>query len=93
MRLQVGLSSMLQGLSGRHSARLRNEPEESAHTLQLEIATAHREWQAAQQYFQVVSDPELVDHAIFNLEAAQRKYMYLFRRMRDGRTGNSNQEA
>jgi hypothetical protein len=42
-----------------------------------EIREAHREWIRAQKYFQWVSDPELVDHAIFTEEAARKKYIYL----------------
>ncbi|MGI6359029.1 MAG: YaaL family protein [Bacillota bacterium] len=40
---------------------------------------ARREWQNAQRYFECVSDPELVDHAILLRDAAQKKYMYLLR--------------
>jgi len=42
-----------------------------------QIREAHQEWVRAQKYFQWVSDPELVDHAIFAEEAARRKYIYL----------------
>jgi hypothetical protein len=41
------------------------------------VHTARQEWVAAQSYFENVSDPELVDYAIFKQEAAKRKYMYL----------------
>jgi hypothetical protein len=61
--------------------------------LQAQVDAAHREWQAAQQYFQMVSEPELVDHAIFTLEAAQRKYMYLFRQVRQSREGSGQPEG
>jgi len=46
------------------------------------LADAHQEWQAAQNYFENVSDPELVDHAIYLLEAAEKKYTYLLRQVR-----------
>jgi len=42
-----------------------------------QIREAQQEWVRAQKYFQWVSDPELVDHAIFAEEAARRKYIYL----------------
>jgi hypothetical protein len=64
-----------------------------AKELQGQVDAAHREWQAAQQYFQMVSEPELVDHAIFTLEAAQRKYMYLFRQLRQSHAGAGQHEA
>jgi len=48
-----------------------------------EIKKAHQDWIKAQNYFQSVSEPELVDHAIFNEEAARRKYMYLLKKARN----------
>jgi hypothetical protein len=44
------------------------------------IGRARDEWKAATNYFEMVSDPDLVDHAIYLLEAAERKYMYLLKR-------------
>jgi hypothetical protein len=51
--------------------------------LKEQVEVAKRELQAAEQYFQAVSEPELIDHAIFAVEAARRKYHYLFRRLRE----------
>ena len=48
------------------------------------IEQARREWLAAKAYFENVSEPELVDHAIYLVEAAEKKYMYLLRKARDG---------
>jgi len=45
-----------------------------------EIAAAKREWEAAKNYFEYVSEPELIDYAVFALEAAKRKYMYLLKK-------------
>lgn len=47
--------------------------------LQAEIEQAREEWAIAQQHIDHVSDPELIDHAIYYLEAAERKYGYLLR--------------
>lgn len=44
------------------------------------VDEARREWQSARAHFENVTDPELVDHAIYAIEAAERKYMYLLRR-------------
>lgn len=49
-----------------------------AHVLQA-VEEARREWVTARMYFDSVTDPDLVDHAIFSIEAAERKYMYLLR--------------
>ena len=39
-----------------------------------QVAEAFREWKAVEDYFQQVSDPRLVDHAIYLLKAAEEKY-------------------
>ncbi|MHB8928741.1 MAG: YaaL family protein [Bacillota bacterium] len=44
------------------------------------VEHARRDWLAAKSYFEAVTDPDLVDHAIYVLEAAERKYMYLIKR-------------
>jgi hypothetical protein len=46
------------------------------------IHEAREEWQTALNYFENVSDPELVDFAIYRVEAARRKYMYLLKQAR-----------
>lgn len=46
------------------------------------VHAARQEWYAAQSYFENVSDPELVDYAIYKIEAAKRKYMYLLKEAR-----------
>lgn len=48
-----------------------------------EIKHAHQEWIRAQKYFECVTDPDLVDHAIFVEEAARRKYIYLLKKARE----------
>ncbi|MGQ9779605.1 MAG: YaaL family protein [Bacillota bacterium] len=47
--------------------------------LAMAIAAARDEWLTAQRFFECVSDPDLVDQAIYSIEAAERKYMYLLR--------------
>ena len=47
--------------------------------LEEKIEEAKTEWQEARKYFDLVSDPELVDYAIYLLEAAERKYQYLLK--------------
>lgn len=51
------------------------------HMLQA-VEQARREWVTARLYFESVTDPDLVDHAIYSIEAAERKYMYLLRQAR-----------
>ncbi|HEY3365268.1 MAG TPA: DUF2508 family protein [Symbiobacteriaceae bacterium] len=61
--------------------------------LMSQVQAAHREWQAAQNYFQEVSEPNLVDVAIFSMEAAQRKYMHLVRQLRNNQGEPLDQEG
>lgn len=44
------------------------------------VEQARAEWLAAKTYFDNVTDPDLVDHAIYSIEASERKYMYLLKR-------------
>ncbi len=48
-------------------------------SLQEAVIEARAEWLSARQYFECVSEPDLVDQAIYSMEAAERKYMYLLR--------------
>lgn len=47
-----------------------------------QVENAKNDWLAARSYFDNLSDPELVDYAIYSLEAAERKYMYLLKRLK-----------
>lgn len=58
-----------------------NRSPEDAEFLSL-VQAAKLEWQTAQNYFEHVSDPELVDYAIYKLEATCRRYMYLLKQAR-----------
>lgn len=40
---------------------------------------ARQEWLETKNYFNNVSDPELVDHASYLMRAAESKYMYLLK--------------
>jgi len=46
------------------------------------ILEAKEEWNHAQNFFENVSDPDLVDYAIYRLEAARIKYRYLLKQAR-----------
>ncbi|MEW6725257.1 MAG: YaaL family protein [Bacillota bacterium] len=49
------------------------------------VDEARREWQTALAYFETVTDPDLIDQAIFMIEAAEKRYMYLLRLVRESR--------
>ncbi len=46
------------------------------------IRLAHKQWKAKELYFQEVTDPDLVDYAIFELEASKLKYIYLLKKLK-----------
>ena len=43
---------------------------------------ARHEMEAARRQFDEVSDPDLVDHAIFRLQAAERHFVFIVRQAR-----------
>lgn len=47
--------------------------------LTVAVEEARVEWSAARRYFEIVSEPDLIDQAIYSLQAAERKYMYLLK--------------
>lgn len=46
------------------------------------VEQARREWVSAQSYYNSVSDTDLVDHAVYLMQAAEKKYTYLLKRAR-----------
>ena len=54
-----------------------------------EIKAAQLEIKNAENFFQYVSDPELVDVAIYDLEAKKSKYSYLIRKAKENGVKNS----
>ncbi len=50
-----------------------------------EIRAALQKWKDATRFFESVSDPELMDYAIYDMEAARRRYMFLLRQKGRGK--------
>ncbi|ABR50841.1 hypothetical protein Amet_4775 [Alkaliphilus metalliredigens QYMF] len=48
-----------------------------------QVLNAHEEWKNAEGFFHNVSDPDLVDHAIYKLEAAKTRYIYLLKKAKE----------
>ena len=65
-------------LSNSFKAKEKTEEEKMLESLKK----AHREWKDKEEYFQSVKEPELIDHAIYELEASKIKYMYLLKKMK-----------
>lgn len=47
--------------------------------LRRKVEQARREWQDAQNYYEVAVDHDLIDYAIYHLKASEIKYMYLLK--------------
>ena len=54
-------------------------PETEEERLINSIKAAHSDWQRAESMFHEVTDPDLVDHAIYDVMAAKTKYIYLLK--------------
>lgn len=46
------------------------------------IKEAHSEWLAKEEYFNYAIDPDLVDFAVYDIEASRRKYSYLLKKIK-----------
>lgn len=82
-----------------HGADEVQPPAPERSTLLAAVEDARREWLMARTYFDNVTDPRLVDYAIYSIGAAEKRYMYLLDearrhgvevepRLDDGRDGN-----
>lgn len=47
-----------------------------------DVKRAYAEMKAAENYFDNVDDPDLIDFAIYDLEAAKKKYAYMLKKAR-----------
>jgi hypothetical protein len=56
------------------------------------VKAAWRDYEAATAYFNAVTDPELIDHAIYCLEAARRRYSYFLNKARQTRLQHDSSE-
>ncbi|WP_090554518.1 YaaL family protein [Natronincola ferrireducens] len=60
------------------------EPEKDENQEFVEIIKrAREEWEGAEKTFHSVSDPDLIDYAIYNVEATRAKYIYLLKRAKE----------
>lgn len=78
--LNEGLNNLagrfLVGTSGKE------ESDNDSELLQA-VVQAQREWETAKKIFETVTDPDLVDYAIYQVQAAQKRYTYLLRQAKE----------
>lgn len=58
---------------------VRNKKNNSNEEFFIAVAQARQEWYDAQNYFENVIENDLIDHAIYKMEAAKSKYMYMIK--------------
>ena len=46
------------------------------------VEESRQEWQTASSHFNYATDPDLVDHSIHAMQAAERKYTFLLKKAR-----------
>ncbi|MDK2822006.1 MAG: hypothetical protein PWP31_1971 [Clostridia bacterium] len=51
--------------------------------LAKDMKRAKEDWLVAERFFSEVTEPELIDQAIYRLQEAERRYMYLWKKMRE----------
>lgn len=68
---KVSIKSILE------SFKQKNKPEDDE--MFINIENAKKEWEDAKNIFENVSQPDLVDYAIYKVEAAEQKYIYLLK--------------
>lgn len=59
--------------------KISEEQKEETKKIKL-IQDACNEWKEKEEYFRFVSDSDLVDFAIYDIEASKRKYRYLLKK-------------
>lgn len=58
------------------------ETKEREEMLKL-VALAYKQWKERESLFQDVIDPDLIDYAIYQMEASRLKYIYLLKKFRE----------
>jgi hypothetical protein len=73
-----GLMDKVDSLLAEDGQGFPTEVEEETLVVQA-VEKARRELQSARSYFENVSEPDMVDHAVYSLQAAEKKYTYLLK--------------
>lgn len=83
----MGLIKELSSVFNKVHLWLFSEPLEKNNVVKIdlidEIRIAHQEWINSKRYFESVTDPDLIDHAIYVEEAARKKYEYLLKKAKN----------
>jgi len=81
----VKLKNIISNVISTMGARLRMPialEDKSDRELILLIDDARREWLAAREYFDNISESDLIEHAVYMYHATEKRYMYLLNQAR-----------
>ena len=63
--------------------KLKNKEKTEKEKILERLKEAQEEWKDKEEYFQSVTEADLVDHAIYELEASKIKYIYLLKKIKE----------
>lgn len=63
---------------------------DEAKNIQEALTQAKLDWQLAEQYFNLIDNPQLIDYAIYNQKACEEKYRYLIKKAKEMKLINQN---
>lgn len=81
------MKSIIEGL-GRLFLKLklklvgRDDKKDDREVILKSLKEAEKEWKTKEEYFNHATDPDLVDFAIYDIEASRRKYSYLLKKLK-----------
>lgn len=73
-----GLVSVVESIYSRANISNDTAIDENRQFVQY-VNQAYEEWQDAEKLFHSVNDPDLIDHAIYKIEATKARYIYLLK--------------
>ena len=66
----------------KYKIRRSNKDSSEKDAILSSLKQAEKEWKAKEEYFNHATDPDLVDFAIYDIEASRRKYTYLLKKLK-----------
>ncbi|HHV39586.1 MAG TPA: DUF2508 family protein [Tepidimicrobium sp.] len=67
---------------------LRDRESQEEEKMLERVREAHKEWRDKESYFHSVTDEDLIDYAIYDLEASRIKYLYLLKKLKKSNSLN-----
>ncbi|MFS8542028.1 MAG: YaaL family protein [Tissierellales bacterium] len=64
------------------SKKFKSQKTEQQHILDG-LKNAYREWRMNEEYFEWVTDPDLIDYAIYEIKASKIKYSYFLKKAKE----------